>query len=65
MISQTPKAMCRIPTQTYCKILLSMCMCSSCDIYVALAVRGLIVIRFHRIFDFAIFSPKSLTIVLF
>ena len=38
--------MCRIPTQTYCKILLSMCMamcmCISCNIYVALGARGLI-----------------------
>ena len=37
--------MCRIPTQTYCKILLSMCMamcmCISCNIYVALGARGL------------------------
>ena len=38
---------CRIPTQTYCKILLSlcvaMCMCIPCNIYVALALgaRGL------------------------
>ena len=35
----------RIPTQTYCKILLSMCMamcmCISCNIYVALGARGL------------------------
>ena len=37
--------MCRIPTQTYCKILLSicvaMCMCIPCNIYVALGARGL------------------------
>ena len=37
--------MCRIPTQTYCKIVLSMCiavcMCSPCNIYVALGVRVL------------------------
>ena len=37
--------MCRIPTQTNCKILLSMCMamcmCISCNIYVALRARGL------------------------
>ena len=37
--------MCRILTQTYCKILLSMCMamcmCISCNIYVALGARGL------------------------
>ena len=36
----------RIPTQTYCKILLSMCvamcMCIPCNIYVALGARGLI-----------------------
>ena len=36
--------MCRIPTQTYCKILLSMCvamcMCIPCNIYVALGARG-------------------------
>ena len=36
---------CRIPTQTYCKILLSlcvaMCMCIPCNIYVALGARGL------------------------
>ena len=35
---------CRIPTQTYCKILLSMCvamcMCILCNIYVALGVVG-------------------------
>ena len=37
--------MCRMPTQTYCKILLSMCvtmcMCIPCNIYVALGARGL------------------------
>ena len=37
--------MCRIPTQIYCKILLSicvaMCMCIPCNIYVALGARGL------------------------
>ena len=37
--------MCRIPTQTYCKIVLSMCVtmciCSLCNIYVALGARGL------------------------
>ena len=40
--------MCRIPTQTYCKILLSkcvaMCMCTPCNIYVALGTRGLTVL---------------------
>ena len=39
---------CRIPTQTYCKILLSMCvamcMCIPCNIYVALGARGLILV---------------------
>ena len=38
--------LCRIPKQTYCKILLSMCvamcMCIPCNIYVALGARGLI-----------------------
>ena len=37
---------CRILTQTYCKIVLSMCvvmcMCILCNIYVALGARGLI-----------------------
>ena len=36
---------CLIPTETYCKILLSMCvamcMCIPCNIYVALGARGL------------------------
>ena len=36
---------CKIPTQTYCKIVLSMCvamcMCIPCNIYVALDARGL------------------------
>ena len=37
---------CKITTQTYCKILFSMCvamcMCIPCNIYVALGARGLI-----------------------
>ena len=36
--------MCRMSTQTYCKIVLSMCVicvCISCNIYVALGARGL------------------------
>ena len=43
--------MCRIPTQTYCKIVLSMCitmcMCSPCNIYVALGVRVLNIHNTH------------------
>ena len=39
------RSSCRIPTQKYCKIILSMyaamCMCIPCNIYVALGARGL------------------------
>ena len=45
--------MCRIPTQTYCKILLSMCMamcmCISCNIYVALGARGLSILHHFNV----------------
>ena len=47
--------MCRIPTQTYCKILISMCMamcmCIFCNIYVALGARGLIIKKSNQVID--------------